>query len=135
MELLPSRGLLERGVPTIAQHKGNESWNRYHPEDVWNTMCQHSHYTGVMNPGIITIRRKFGTLCANTRTTWYKWGICQELPPHKQGIHRRKGIPPTHLLVFRSVRSKLAENPSNSNNSRISSFKSYILTIPTFLKI
>jgi hypothetical protein len=27
------------------------------------------------------------------------------------------------------------ENPSNGNNSRISSSKSYILTIPTFKKI
>jgi hypothetical protein len=32
--LLPSRGLLERSVPTLAQHKSNESWNRYHPGDV-----------------------------------------------------------------------------------------------------
>jgi hypothetical protein len=32
------------------------------------------------------------------------------------------------------VRSKFAENPSNGNNYRISSSKSYILTIPTFLK-
>jgi hypothetical protein len=48
-------------VPTLTQHKSNESWNRYHPEDVWNAMCQHLHNTGVINPGIITIRRKFGT--------------------------------------------------------------------------
>jgi hypothetical protein len=41
---------LEHGVPTLAQHKSNESRNRYHPEDVWNAVCQHSHYTGVMNP-------------------------------------------------------------------------------------
>jgi hypothetical protein len=48
---------------------------------------------GVMNPGIINIRRKFGMRWANTRTTWYQWGIFRELPPHKRGIHRRKGIP------------------------------------------
>jgi hypothetical protein len=49
-------------------------------------MCQHSHYTGVMNPGIVTNQRKFGTRCANTRTTWDKWGIWRELPPHRRGI-------------------------------------------------
>jgi hypothetical protein len=27
-------------------HGSNESWNRYHPEEVWNVMCQHSHYMG-----------------------------------------------------------------------------------------
>jgi hypothetical protein len=90
--LLPSGGLLERGVLTLAQHNSNESWNRYHPEDVWNVMCQHSHYTGVMNPGIVTIRRKFGTRCSNTRTTWDKWGTCRELPAHRRGIHWRKGF-------------------------------------------
>jgi hypothetical protein len=46
-----------------------ESWNRYHPQDV-------------------------RMQCANTRTTWDKWGICREFPPHGRGIHRRKGIPP-----------------------------------------
>jgi hypothetical protein len=39
-----------------------------------------------------------------------------------------------NLLGFRPVRSKLAENPSNGNNPRISRFKSYILTIQTFFK-
>jgi hypothetical protein len=46
LELLPSGGLLECSVPTLAQHKSNESWNRYHPVDIWNAMCQHSHYMG-----------------------------------------------------------------------------------------
>jgi hypothetical protein len=41
---------------------------------------------------------------------------------------------PTPLLGFRLVRSKPAESPLNGNNSRISSFKSYILTIPTLKK-
>jgi hypothetical protein len=144
--LLPSGGFLERGVPTLAQHKSNESWNRYHPEDVWNAMCLHSHYTGVMNPGIVTIwrslERGWPTLalhgingesagnyplineeCTRGRGFWLK------LTAHRRGIH-----PPgrgfhwellTHLLGFRPVRSKFAENPSTGNNSRISSFKSY----------
>jgi hypothetical protein len=42
---------------------------------------------------------------------------------------------PVHLLGFRPVRSKFVENPLNDNNSRISRFKSYILTIPTVFKI
>jgi hypothetical protein len=42
---------------------------------------------------------------------------------------------PAYLLGFRPVRSKFMENPSNGNNSRISRFKSYILTKSTFLKI
>jgi hypothetical protein len=67
--VLPSGGILECGAPTLAQHKSTESWNRYHSEEVWNAMRQHSHYMGVMNPGIVTIRRKFGMRCANTRTT------------------------------------------------------------------
>jgi hypothetical protein len=24
----------------------NESWNCYHPEEVWNVTCQHSQYMG-----------------------------------------------------------------------------------------
>jgi hypothetical protein len=47
-----------------------------------------------MNPGIVNIRRKFGKRYAYNPTRWDKWGICQELPPHRQGIHPRKGIPP-----------------------------------------
>jgi hypothetical protein len=72
----------------------------------------------LMNPGIVTILRMLGTRCANTRTT-REQGILEslpsggrlkrnvptltlhgingeifwELPPHKQGIHQRKGIP------------------------------------------
>jgi hypothetical protein len=70
LELFPSGGLLERAVPTLALHGSKESWNRYHPEDVWNAMCQHSHNTGVRNPGIVMFRRTFGMRRANTRTTW-----------------------------------------------------------------
>jgi hypothetical protein len=35
-----------------------ESRNCYHLEEVLNAMCHHSHYTEVMNPGIVTIRRE-----------------------------------------------------------------------------
>jgi hypothetical protein len=42
---------------------------------------------------------------------------------------------PAYLRGFRLVRSKYVENPSNGNNSRIRSSKSYILTMPTFKKI
>jgi hypothetical protein len=42
-----------------------------------------------------------------------------------KGFHREL---PAYLLGFRPVRSKFLENPSNGNNSRISRFKSYILT-------
>jgi hypothetical protein len=42
---------------------------------------------------------------------------------------------PVHLLGLRPVRSKFVENPFTGNNSRISRFKSYILTIPTIFKI
>jgi hypothetical protein len=51
---------------------------------------------------------------------------------------RGRGFPresPVHLLGFRPIRSKFIENPLNGNNSRISRFKSYILTIPTIFKI
>jgi hypothetical protein len=36
-----------------------------------------------------------------------------------------------YFIGFRPVTSKIAENHSNGNNSRISSSKSYILAIPT----
>jgi hypothetical protein len=49
-----------------------------------------------------------------------------------RGFHREL---PVHLLGFRPLRSKFVENPLNGNNSRISRFKSYILTIATFFKI
>jgi hypothetical protein len=66
-----------------------------------DAVCQNSHNTRVMNPGIVTIRRMFGMRCANTRTAWDKWGIFRELPPLKRGIHRGRGFHrelPTHLL-------------------------------------
>jgi hypothetical protein len=138
--LLPSGGLLECGVPTLVQHKSNESWSHYHPEVVWNPMCQHSHYTKVMNPGIVTIRRKFGMRCANTRTTVHginressgNYQLIGEESTRGRGFHREL---PAYLLGFRPVRSKFVENPSYGNNSKISRFKSYILTIPTLKKI
>jgi hypothetical protein len=48
-----------------------------------------------------------------------------------RGFHREV---PLYLLGFKPVRSKFVENPSNGNNSWISRFKSYILTIPTLKK-
>jgi hypothetical protein len=60
-------------------------------------------------------------------------GFCRELPAHRREFTRGRGFyreRPAYLLGFRLVRSKLAENPSNGNNSRISSSKYYILTIP-----
>jgi hypothetical protein len=39
---------------------------------------------------------------------------------------------PAYLHRFRPVRSKCADNPLKGNNSRISSSKSYMLTMPTF---
>jgi hypothetical protein len=61
----------------------------------------------------------------------------QELPAHRQGIHLRKGIPPGITSLFTRIqagKTKCVENPSNGNNSRISSSKSNILTMATFLK-
>jgi hypothetical protein len=47
------------------------------------------------------------------------------------GFHREL---PDNLRWFRPVKSKCTENPQNGNNSRISSSKSYILTMPTLKK-
>jgi hypothetical protein len=49
-----------------------------------------------------------------------------------RGFHREL---PVHILGFRPVRSKFVENPLNGNDSRISRFKSHLLTIPTIFKI
>jgi hypothetical protein len=57
--------------------------------------------------------------------------LIDEESTRRRGFHREL---PAYLLGFRPVRSKFVENPSNSNNSRIRRFKSYILTIPTFFK-
>jgi hypothetical protein len=48
-----------------------------------------------------------------------------------RGFHREL---PVYLLGFWAVRSKFVENPLNGNNSRISRFKFYLLTIPTLKK-
>jgi hypothetical protein len=55
--------------------------------------------------------------------------LIDEESTRRSGFHREL---PVHLLRFRPVRSKFVENPLNGNNSRISRFKSYILTIPNF---
>jgi hypothetical protein len=70
-------------------------------------MCQHSHYKGVMNPGIVTIWRKFGTQCANTRTRWDKWGIWRELPPHRRGIHCKNFVRRLPTLTLHRISSDL----------------------------
>jgi hypothetical protein len=92
-----------QGIPP--RNSTKESWNHYHPEDVWNAMSQHSHYTGVINPVIITLLRTFGTRYANTHTTWDKWRFCRELPPHEQGIQPRKGIPPGIISSFTQIQA------------------------------
>jgi hypothetical protein len=97
-------------------------------------MCQHLHYTGVMKPGIVTsggsLERDVPTLALHG-IKWESAGnyhLIDEESNRGRGFHREL---PTHSLGFRPVRSKFAENPLISNNSKISSFKSYILTIPT----
>jgi hypothetical protein len=88
----------------------------------WNAVCQHSHNTRVMNPRFVTIRRKFGTRCANARITWNKReisrnyhlineestkgrGFCKELPAHRRGIFPRKGIPPGITSLFTRIQA------------------------------
>jgi hypothetical protein len=57
--------------------------------------------------------------------------LIDEESTRKSGFYREL---PAYLRKFRPGRSKCAENPSNGNNSRISSSKSFILIMPTFLK-
>jgi hypothetical protein len=57
--------------------------------------------------------------------------LMDEESTRRRGFHREL---PAYLLGLRLVRSKFVDNPSKGNNSRISRFKSYILTIPTFKK-
>jgi hypothetical protein len=57
--------------------------------------------------------------------------LIEEESTRGRGFHREL---PVHLPGSRPVRSKFVENPLNGNDSRISRFKSYILTIPNFLK-
>jgi hypothetical protein len=91
-----------------------------------------------MNPGIVTIRKKFGMQCAKlalhgiNRESAGNYQLIDKVSTRGRGFHREL---PVHLLGFRPVRSKFVENPLDGNNSRISRFKSYILTIPTIFKI
>jgi hypothetical protein len=57
--------------------------------------------------------------------------IIDEESTRGRGFHRELTF---HLLGFRPIRSKFVENPLNDNISRISRFKSYILTILTLKK-
>jgi hypothetical protein len=64
----------------------------------------------------------------------------RELPAHRRGYTRGRGFcwAETSSSFTRiqaiTVRSKCTENPANGNNSRISSSKSSILPMATFLK-
>jgi hypothetical protein len=55
--------------------------------------------------------------------------LIDEKSTQERGFHQES---PADLKGFRPVRSKCVENLSNSNNSRISSSKTNILTMPTF---
>jgi hypothetical protein len=98
-----------------ALHRSKESWNHYHPEDIWNAMSQHSHALHGIN----------GDSAGN-------YHLMDKESTRGKEFHREL---PAHLPRFRPVRSKCTENPSNGNNSRIISFKFHILTMPTFKKI
>jgi hypothetical protein len=93
--LLPSRGLLERGVPILAQHWSKESWNRYYSEEVWNAMCQHSDY-GINGE----FAGNYHTM--NEESTGGR-GFRRELPAHRLEIHQRKGIPPGITSLFTRI--------------------------------
>jgi hypothetical protein len=71
------------------------------------------------------------TLHGINRESAGNYQLIDEESTRGRGFHRELPVP---LLGFRPVRSKFVGNPLNGNNSRISKFKSYILTIPTFFK-
>jgi hypothetical protein len=83
-------------------------------------MCQHSHYTGVRNPRIVTIRRKFErgvlTLALHGKNG-ESAGNCHLMDEESTGgggFHREL---PAYLRRFRPVRLKFAKNPLNGNNA------------------
>jgi hypothetical protein len=82
--LLPSGGLLERGVPTLAKHKSNESWNRYHLEerDVPTIALHGISGESAWNYHLIDEESTGGR------------GFRSELPAYRRGINPRKGILP-----------------------------------------
>jgi hypothetical protein len=106
------------------------SWNCYHPEDFWNAVSQHSHYTEVMNRGIVTIRRMFGTRCAialhgiagesggnyhliNEESTGGR-EFRLELPAHRRGIRPRKVILPGITNSFTRIQAGKIKNRGKS---------------------
>jgi hypothetical protein len=58
-------------------------------------------------------------------------GFCRKLPGHRRGIHPRKGIPPGITSLFTQIQ---AGKSKMRGNSRISSSKSYILTMKSFFE-
>jgi hypothetical protein len=55
-----------------------------------------------------------------------EWLFRWELPAHRRGIHSRIGIPPgitSSLTLNQDGKMKIAKNPPNGNNSRISNSK------------
>jgi hypothetical protein len=106
--------------------RSKESWNRYLPEDVWNAMCQHLQYMeklGILPGNTISWTR-------NPLSEWDFSGNNQLIDKESTQGRRFHRELTAYLRGFSPVRSKCAENPSKGNNSRISSSKSYILTMP-----
>jgi hypothetical protein len=115
---------LERDVPTLALYRSKESWNRYHPEEFWNAL----HVINGESAGNYHLMDEESNGIGDSAGNYQ---VIHEESTRGRGFHRELLA---YLRGFRPVRSKCAENPSNGNNSRIRSFKSYILTIPTFFK-
>jgi hypothetical protein len=69
------------------------------------------------------------TLYGINRESAGNYQLIDEESTRRRGFHLEL---PAYFFGFRPVRSKFVENPSNSDNSRISRLKSFILTIPTF---
>jgi hypothetical protein len=101
-----------------------ESWNYYHLEDFCNAVCQHSHYTGIRNPGTITIRRTFRMLCANTRTAW-KQGILELLP---SGGNFERNVP---TLALHGINGKSAGN-YHAMNEESTQGRGFLQELPAY---
>jgi hypothetical protein len=94
--------------------------------------------TGLRNPGIVRsggrLERDVPTLALHkiTGDSAGNYHLIDEESTQGWEFHREL---PAYLRGFRPVRSKCRENPLNGNNARISSSKSYILTMQTLKKI
>jgi hypothetical protein len=124
--LLLYGGYFVRHVPTLALHGINDNSARnYH-------LINKESTRGKVIPLGIT------RSCTRNppKECLFRW----ELPAHRRGYTRGRGFrwAETSSSFTRiqaiMVRSECAENPPNSNNSRISSSKSSILTMAKFLK-